>query len=87
MSGQALEVGTLCKLGTRMILIWGSTLGAMQLMQVLYAAGSASELILFAYVYSVTDKSAYQSVTGAVSAATLTGYMAGAYTRPLFSST
>jgi hypothetical protein len=30
------------------------------------AAGSASDLILFAYVYSVTERGAYQAVTGAV---------------------
>jgi|AntAceMinimDraft_11_1070367.scaffolds.fasta_scaffold82349_1 hypothetical protein len=33
-------------------------------MQVVYAVGSASELILFAYVYSVTQPGAYQAVTG-----------------------
>ena len=41
----------------------GDTLGEMQLMQVLFAAGSASELILLAYVYAVTDRKSYQAVT------------------------
>ena len=71
-------LGAMCKLATRTLLIWGDSLGAMQLMQVLYAAGSASELILFAYVYSVTEPGAYQTVTGAVSAASLAGYMTAA---------
>lgn len=32
-------LGALCKLATRMILIWGDSLGAMKLMQVLFAVG------------------------------------------------
>lgn len=71
-------LGACCKLGTRMILIWGDSLSAMRFMQVLFAAGSASDLILFAHVYAVTEVGAYQSVTGAVSAATLVAYMLAA---------
>ena len=47
-----LVLGALCKLCTRAILIWGSSIHAMRLMQVLFAAGAASDLILFAYLYA-----------------------------------
>ena len=52
-----LVLGALCKLCTRAILIWGSSIHAMRLMQVLFAAGGASDLILFAYLYADADAS------------------------------
>jgi hypothetical protein len=45
-----LVVGGACKLLTRVLLLWGKTLGAMRLMQVAFAAGAASDLMLYAYL-------------------------------------
>ena len=45
-----LVVGGACKLLTRVLLLWGRTLGAMRLMQVTFAAGAASDLMLYAYL-------------------------------------
>ena len=36
-----------------MILLWGTSLGAMQLMQVVYAAGTSADAILMAYAYAI----------------------------------
>ena len=80
-----LVLGALCKLCTRAILIWGSSIHAMRLMQVLFAAGAASDLILFAYLYADPNESApaqtdvaYRAATGAVSAASLGAYTVAA---------
>ena len=80
-----LVLGALCKLCTRAILIWGSSIHAMRLMQVLFAAGAASDLILFAYLYADPNDSAparidvaYRAATGAVSAASLGAYTVAA---------
>ena len=45
--------GAACRLWTRMILLWGTSLGAMQLMQVVYAAGTSADAILMAYAYAI----------------------------------
>ena len=45
-----LVVGGACKLLTRVLLLWAKTLGAMRLMQVAFAAGAASDLMLYAYL-------------------------------------
>ena len=41
-----LVAGGACKLLTRVLLLWGRTLGAMRLMEVAFAAGAASDLML-----------------------------------------
>ena len=45
--------GAACRLWTRMILLWGTSLGAMRLMQVVYAAGTSADAILMAYAYAI----------------------------------
>ena len=45
-----LVAGGACKLLTRVLLLWGRTLGAMRLMEVAFAAGTASDLMLYAYL-------------------------------------
>jgi hypothetical protein len=45
-----LVAGGACKLLTRVLLLWGRTLGAMRLMEVAFAAGAASDLMLYAYL-------------------------------------
>lgn len=49
-------VGATCKLGTRILLVWGTSLGAMQFTQVLFAAGTSADAILLAYAYAVARK-------------------------------
>ena len=46
-------VGATCKLWTRILLVWGTSLGAMQFTQVLFAAGTSADAILLAYAYAV----------------------------------
>ena len=79
-----LVLGALCKLCTRAILIWGSSIHAMRLMQVLFAAGAASDLILFAYptptrtIRPRANRRRHRAATGAVSAASLGAYTVAA---------
>ena len=49
-------LGATCKLWTRILLVWGTSLGAMQSTQVLFAAGSSADAILLAYAYAVARK-------------------------------
>ena len=57
---------------TRFILLYGSSLSEMQLMQVTYAMGTAAEDIFTAYVYHVIpDAESYQSATSYIRAAGL----------------
>jgi len=45
---------------TRVVLVWGETLGAMQFMQVTYALAMACEVVYFCYVYKLVDAAHYQ---------------------------
>ena len=49
-------IGTLGRVATRFLLIFASSLPAMQLMQVTYAAGSVAELMFAAFVFEVTPR-------------------------------
>ena len=53
-----LVAGGACKLLTRVLLLWGRTLGAMRLMQVAFAAGAASDLMLYAYLAETAPRDA-----------------------------
>lgn len=89
-----LVFGAACKLLVRAVLIWGESLAAMRLSQILFASGSAADLVVLAYVYASLDRddepptngqnsdiaAAYRTATGAVSAASLGGYMLAAET-------
>ena len=44
-------VGVLCRQATRVLLLWGSGLRAMQLMQVTYAAATSAEAVYLAYPF------------------------------------
>ena len=54
-----LVTGGACKLLTRVLLLWGRTLGAMRLMQVAFAAGAASDLMLYAYLAELAPRDAH----------------------------
>ena len=49
-------VGALGRVATRFLLIFGTSLGAMQLMQFTYACGSVAETLFGAYVLQVAPK-------------------------------
>ena len=82
-------VGATCKLWTRILLVWGTSLGAMQFTQVLFAAGTSADAILLAYAYAVARPNAstpnpnppsarpggrYRTVTAAITASHLGSY-------------
>mmetsp|Transcript_13202 Transcript_13202/g.33836 ORF Transcript_13202/g.33836 Transcript_13202/m.33836 type:complete len:468 (+) Transcript_13202:54-1457(+) len=71
-------VGLLCREATRVLLIFGTSLPEMAVMQSTYAAGRAADAIYFAYVYAVAPPSAYATLTSLVIAAFHAGNVVGA---------
>ncbi len=55
--------GALCRLATRFLLLYGRTLGAMQLMQVFYGVGIASEVVFNAYVFALVVRKTHAKHT------------------------
>lgn len=62
-------IGTLCRVGTRILLLVGTGTVTMQIMEGLYAGGSVAEIVLSAYVFRVVSPSAYEAGIGATQAA------------------
>ena len=58
---------------TRILLIWGKSLLAMQLMQVVYGVATATEVGYYSYIYSAVPPKYYVMVTGPIRAAVLLG--------------
>ena len=56
----AILVGILGRVVTRFLLLFGTSLGAMQLMQVTFAIGTAAEDIFYAYVFYAVSKEHFQ---------------------------
>lgn len=72
-------VGLLCREATRALLIFGTSVGTMALMQVCYGAGAAANAIYFAYVYAIAPTRAdFAVLTSAVLAAYHAGNVCGA---------
>eukprot|EP00037_Helgoeca_nana_P022590 m.232023 g.232023 ORF g.232023 m.232023 type:complete len:500 (+) comp26044_c0_seq1:334-1833(+) len=69
--------GLLCRLATRVILIWGSGLGEMAAMQGLYAIGTNTDVILLTIMYVAVSSSRFKLVTGAAFVAQHTGSFVG----------
>ena len=59
-------LGASARIGTRVLLLYGTTVRQQQLMQVLYSFGSAAEVLFFAFAYVITPSSRYGKVTAAV---------------------
>ncbi len=59
-------LGASARIGTRLLLLFGTTVRQQQLMQVLYSFGSAAEVLFFAFAYVITPPSRYGRVTAAV---------------------
>lgn len=66
--------GLVCREATRILLIFGTTVGQMALMQVVYGAGGAANAIYFAYVYTVAPSPDHYAL---LTSAVLAGYHAG----------
>lgn len=49
---RCIVAGAVARLSTRFLLLWGRSLGDMQLMQVCFGAGVASEVVFNAYVFA-----------------------------------
>lgn len=67
----AILFGILGRVLTRVLLLYGESLTAMQLMQVAYSLGSAAEDVFSAYVYYVVPLETYQDATSVIKAAQL----------------
>lgn len=67
----AILVGIMGRVATRIILLYGTTLYQMQIMQVTYAFGTAAEDLFSAYIYTVVPLEMYQSTTSYVKTSAL----------------
>eukprot|EP00941_MAST-03F_sp_MAST-3F-sp1_P003569 g3569.t1 len=71
-------LGAFGRLATRILLLLGGSLFAMQLMQVTYAVGSVGEVVFFAYIFhSVRSEGEYQKVQSLVQFSYLVAHVAG----------
>ena len=60
-------------LSTRVLALWGTSVFAMQMMQVSYGIATAAEVGYFSYVYAVVPLHLYERLTGPVRAARMLG--------------
>ena len=80
-------IETVSYLMTRILLIWGSSLLAMQLMQLIYGVATATEVGYYTYIYSAVPVKHYALVTGLVRGFVLLGRSVSSYAgQGLFSS-
>lgn len=70
---------SLAYLSTRVLLIWGSTVEQMQLMQFVYGIASATEIAYYSYIYAVVPDEHYRKVTSFTRMAVLLGRTVGWY--------
>ena len=74
-------------LGTRILLIWGSTVLSMQWMQVVYGVASASEIAYYSYIYPAVPNRHYTTVTSFVRAIRLLGQSLSSVVAQIVTST
>lgn len=72
-------VESLGYLGTRVLLIWGTSLQSMQLMQIFYGLATATEVAYYSYIYAVVSREHYPFVNSAVRAIVLIGRSSAGY--------
>ena len=66
-------------LTTRILIIWGNGVLAMQFMQVAYGVATGTEIAYYSYIYALVPTEHYQKVTSYLRAVVLIGrFMAGA---------
>ena len=69
-------IEALAYLGTRILLIWGTSVLSMQLMQVTYGIATGAEVAYYSYIYAAVAPKHFQKVTSYTRAAILVGRMA-----------
>lgn len=62
-------------LATRVLLIWGTGVFAMQMMQVVYGIAMGAEIAYYSYIYTVVQPEHFRKVTGFTRATVLVGRM------------
>lgn len=70
--------GAVCRLATRALLLYGTTLASQQLMQVFYGAGVASMALFDAYTLRLVGANHYTGAASLTSAAATIGYLIAA---------
>lgn len=78
---------SLAYLSTRILLVWGTTIGSMRWMQVAYGVATATEVAYFSYIYTAVAVGRFKQVTSCVRAVRLFGQsMAGFIGQALIST-
>lgn len=71
----AILVGISGRVATRFLLLYGTTIFDMQVMQVVYSMGTAAEDVFSAYVYYVVPPALYQDATSYIKASALIAFV------------
>uniref|UniRef100_A0A0M3JVT9 Folate transporter 1 (inferred by orthology to a C. elegans protein) n=1 Tax=Anisakis simplex TaxID=6269 RepID=A0A0M3JVT9_ANISI len=66
-----LEAACLC--ATWALLVWGTNIRQMQLMQIVFGIASAAEIAYYSYMYAVVDQKHYKRITSYIRCAALVG--------------
>ena len=74
-------------LTTRLLLIWGTSIVSMQMMQIAYGIASATEVAYYSYIYVMIDKKHYKKTTSFIRATVLFGRSVSGYLGQLLYST
>jgi thiamine transporter 2/3 len=77
----------LAYLSTRILLLWGSSLLAMQFMQFAYGIATATEIAYYSYIYAVVPNKQYKKVTSLTRMAVLLGRTIGWYAGQILKDT
>jgi len=71
--------GLLCREATRLLLIFGGGITQMSLMQLAYAAATATNTVYFSYVYLIVEKKYFMLATGMIIASYHLGNATGSF--------
>ena len=71
----AILIGSSGRIVCRFLLIYGTTLLDMQIMQVVYAFGSAAEDVFYSYIYHCVPRTSYQAATSYVKVGALVSHV------------
>lgn len=80
-------VEVLSQIVTRVLLIWGTTLLEMKLMQVTYGIATAAEIAYYSYIYVLVSPVHFKKVTGYIEASRLFGAALAGYAAQALVST
>lgn len=74
-----LVIGVIGRIYVRVVLLFGSTLLWMQTTQIAFGIASAAEMVMFSYVYCISPRDKYQSMTGIIKATFLFGHVSSGF--------